>query len=279
MTATHIDCTLTEYHAMRDSWSHSQIETLIESPPLFHGRHITGLFPRESSDALDCGTIAHQALLMPGGLADVLAIIPREVLNEQGHRKGKRWLEWSDANADKIQMKPEEAAVPQRMVESVLSHEYGGRLRGAATHIEYTLSWECSDGLTLRCRPDWIAETPVGLVVCDLKTTRATTPREFAADAVKFGYHRQAAWYLDGVQRAGMDPKGFVFVVVDKSPAHECYVYQLSERAIELGRKQNADAVRELAYRLERNDWRGKGAGEMFELDLPEWAYREDAWK
>lgn len=280
MTVQHLECTLAEYHATKGSWSHSQIEDLIQSPALFHGRHITGVFPRESSPALDVGTIAHAAITDPDGLDGVLAIIPPEVLNRDGHRKGSDWLAWSDAHDDKIQMKRSEAAPVLHMVANVQANPAASRLLDAFGPFEYTMIWtDAESGLDLRARPDKIAETDLGTVVVDLKTTRALSPREFANDIVRFGYHRQAAWYLDAADLAGFNPVAFCFVCVDKSPAHECVVYQLDARAIELGRQQNRDAIADLARRLESDSWQGPRWAAVFNVDLPDWAYRENQWE
>jgi len=275
--AEHIECSLLEYHA-RSEWSHSQIETLITSPSLFHGRYITREFPREESKEFDIGTVAHAALLEPAGLDAVLAIIPRDALNEQGHRKGAKWLAWSAANEEKVQMKREEAAPIMHMVENVLAHKVGPWFAGDG-ETEFTITWEDAEtGLKLRARPDRIFEAPAGLVLIDLKTTRAANPRKFINDAVEFGYHRQAAYYLDAAISYGMEPRGFVFVTVNKTPAHEVMAIQLPERAIEFGRQQNREALHELAWRLSENRWESRTANDIIELDLPEWAYK-DQWR
>jgi hypothetical protein len=43
--------------------------------------------------------------------------------------------------------------------------------------------------------------------IVDLKTTRRSTIREILADAVRFGYHGQVAWYHDGAVLSGVLPK------------------------------------------------------------------------
>jgi hypothetical protein len=278
--ACHVDCTLEEYHATPGVWSNSQKEVLIKSPPLFRGRFLTGEFLRESSMEFDIGTVAHAALADPAGLDNVLAIIPPTALNEQGHRKGAAWKAWSDANAGKIQMKPGEAAPVQAMVRNVREHPKAAMLLDSPGHTEYTVTWRDEEsGLLLRARPDKIAETDVGTVLVDIKTTRTETPREFSNSIVKFGYHRQAAWYMEGCRELGIFPVAFLFIVVDKSPAHECEVYQLDQRAIELGQQQNRAAINELAWRLKTNNWRQSGWGEVLTIYLPEWAYRQDQYE
>lgn len=280
MLAERFECSLADYHAMADSWSHSQIEVLIESPPLFHGRFISRIFPREGSEALDVGTICHQALTDPGGLDSVLAIIPDAVLNGDGHRKGNAWKDWTTANAEKIQMKRSEADPIFHMVQNVCYDPRASLLLDAPGPFEGGIRWlDDPTGLTLRARPDKVSYLYGEPIVVDIKTTRATTPRRFAADCFAFGYHRQAAWYAEGLRELGEDPVAFVFIVVDKTPAHECTVYELDPKAIELGHQQNRVAIDELARRLETGDWDSRQRGKTLLLDLPTYAYRDDPWE
>ena len=137
--------------------------------------------------------------------------------------------------------------------------------------------WHDDDsGLDLRARPDLACHYHDGLVVVDFKTTRAVTARAFGRDAAEWGYHRQAAWYWDAVEEMGYVVHGFAFLCVDKSPAHECHVYELPAEALEHGRRQNLRSRRELFWRLERNDWTSPTADQIQVIDLPVWAYHEE---
>lgn len=276
-TARHIECTLEEYHA-RSEWSRSQAEDLRASPPLFHGRHISGLYPRKEGPALDTGTVGHHILTSPASVDEIVAVIPPDVLNSQGHRKGAAWKEWSEAHPDRIQMKADEMEAIRHMVRNVYAHPRATMLLANAMHYEFTVLYEDPEtGLPLRARPDLISGFYSRVIVVDFKTTRALTPREFASEAVKWGYHRQEAWYREGVERFGYDIAAFLFVTVDKSPAHECRVYELSSSALQLGREENQSIRRDLAHRLETDDWTDPYGKEILTIDLPAWAYT-DPW-
>ena len=74
-----------------------------------------------------------------------------------------------------------------------------------------------------------------GTLIVDLKTSADPTPQGFAKSVVNFGYHRQAAWYLDGHAAAtGNDAVGMVFIVVGKEPPHDVACYELDYEAITL---------------------------------------------
>jgi hypothetical protein len=277
--ARHIQCTLDQYHA-RDEWSHSQLNDAAKedgSWPLFYGRHVADppLYPREQSKALDVGTVGHAALTSPGSIDDVVMIIPPDVLNKDGHRKGGAWKDWSEENAGIIQMKEAEFEPVRRMVRSVYAHPRGAWLMQHALHYEFSLVWQDAEtGLGLSARPDLLAEWRGRILVVDFKTTRCRTPRAFVQAAAELGYHRQAAWYMEAVELFGYDVSpSFVFLTVDKSPAHECRIYELPEHAVELGRRENAANRRDLARRLAENDWTDPLSQEAIEVDLPRWVY------
>jgi exodeoxyribonuclease VIII len=266
------------YHA-RDEWSHSQMEVLLQSAPLFYGRFISHEYDRETTSALDDGTIVHHCLT-GGDIADIVAMIPKNVLNADGHRKGKAWQDWSAANAGKIQRRRCECDALFRMIESVWQHPKAAWLLGGEGFFEHSIFWtDTETGLDLRCRPDRVKLINGEYILADIKTTRATTPREFSKDCVAYGYHRQAAWYIDGAKSLGWDVPAWCFITVDKTPAHECHVYELHPAAIEKGREENRVLLHELRKRLDAGNWNAPDHGSIVQLDLPTWAYREDDWR
>lgn len=279
-SARHIECTNEAYHA-RPEWSRSNFEDAINedgevSWPLFYGLHVAEprLFQRTASTAMDAGTVAHAILSSPGDIDDVVTVIPSEVLNKDGYRKGQAWKDWSVENAGKIQMKEAEFDPVRQMVRNVYAHPRGNWLMGHALNYEFGLVWEDSEtGLLLRARLDLLVEFRGRVLVVDFKTTRCRTPRTFAKAAADLGYHRQAAWYSEAVELFGYEVAAFLFLTVDKSPAHECRVYELPEHAVDLGRRQNAANRRELARRLDEDDWTDPLGQDAIEVDLPQYVY------
>lgn len=286
--ARHVECTLAEYHAMNGSWSHSQAEVLIASPPLFHGRYVMGIWPREESIFLDAGTVAHAALLDQDGFEGVATIIPPEALNADGHRKGPAWKEWSTQHGDKILLKVSEADSILAMVNNVKANRDVRRLMRSGTVLrEHSILWtDDATGLDLRSRPDLIFLLPdIRIIVADVKTTRAVTERAFRTDAVRYGYFRQAAWQVDAAKELfswALVPRevaGFLFIVVDKSPAHECRIFEVSEGDLEVARQQNRATWEDLADRLAHDNWAGRDDNRVIPLVMPEWAKNTIPWE
>ena len=185
-------CSNDEYHADTTSWSHSQIETLLESPPLFYGRHISKAFPRKSSPELDIGSFFHEVLSNPAGLEDATVQIPESVLSN-GAKRGNAWKEWKAEHAGKLLLKKEEALGVSRMVVSLLNHPKANWLLNSDGPQELSIRWEDADtGLMLRARPDKLVGYRDGVIAVDWKSTRAMTPRTFSLDEEVRGDFRRA---------------------------------------------------------------------------------------
>ena len=277
--ARHIECSLETYHT-RGEWSHSQEEDAIGdegSWPLFHGRHVAkpSLFPRKKSKDLDAGTVAHTILTSPGSLDDVVAIIPPEVLSKSGARGTNAYKAWQADHPDKIHMKEAEVEPVRQMVRNVYAHPRGRWLMEHILHTEFTLVWKDEEtGLDLKARPDFLVQWQGRIFVVDFKTTRCRTPRTFYKAAAELGYHRQLAWYQEPVELFGYEvvPEG-VFLTSDKSPAHECRVYELPKHDIDLGHRENRAFRREFSWRKDNDDWTDPLSQEAIVGQLPRWAH------
>lgn len=99
---------------------------------------------------------------------------------------------------------------------------------------EASLFWD-HDGIACKARPDMLAQTHVA----DLKTTRSLA--NFENDALGYGYHRQAAWYLDGIDRVmGIKSERFLLVALEKAAPYKIEVFELTLGQLRAARQQNA---------------------------------------
>jgi hypothetical protein len=114
-------------------------------------------------------------------------------------------------------------------------------------------------------------------VIPDLKTTRSVEPGSLARDMATFGYHQQAAWYIDGVQALGLAPPGsvaFLLVFVMKEPPYLVRTVQVHPDTVALGRRQNREALTTFRSCRQSGVWPGYG-GDVTSLSLPGWARRD----
>jgi len=104
----------------------------------------------------------------------------------------------------------------------------------------------------------------------DLKTTEDASPG-FRKSIANFRYHVQAAWYLDGVERAtGRRPEQFLFVCVEKRAPYACAVYAADAEMIEAGAKQTRMDLDKLAECKASNSWPGY-SNQIETISLPAW--------
>lgn len=137
---------------------------------------------------------------------------------------------------------------------------------------ELVYTWDDPDtGLPLKMKADKVLAS--GLII-DLKTVAGgVDPISFAKTVASFGYHRQAALYLDGAWIADRIEGPFVFVAVSREWPHEVAVYELDADALAAGRKDNQDTLRELAERKATGNWSSRYEVDQVQLlSLPKWA-------
>ena len=145
---------------------------------------------------------------------------------------------------------------------------------------ERAMFWRDSEfSVWCRTRPDYLP--PHRRYLVDYKTSVSADPREFGRRMLDYGYHQQAAWYLDGVQAVtGERPERFAFVVQEKTPPYLVSVCWVDADAIEIGRELNRFAIGIFAHCLRSGEWPGyresPTAGPSgFTVALPGWAVIE----
>jgi hypothetical protein len=145
---------------------------------------------------------------------------------------------------------------------------------------EQSLFWQ-DYGVTVwrRARLDWLpAIDERRLIVADYKTTACAALPAITRSVANFGYHQQAAWYLDGVRELlpGSDP-AFVFVFQEKTPPYLITVCQLDDIAERAGRQRNALAIERFRDCTESGIWPGYSQ-DIELISLPAWATRTEEY-
>ena len=124
-------------------------------------------------------------------------------------------------------------------------------------------------GLQLKCKPDRLLEN--GLVV-DLKTVDGPVdPSSWSRTVSRWGYHRQAAFYLDVLALAGQKADKFIFVAVSKDPPHEIGIYLASDDDIEDGRAENRETLTDLAECRRTGVWKHEWQGKILTVKRSGW--------
>lgn len=247
----------------------STLKHLRESP--LHYRHALTA-PSKETDAMRIGTATHLAVLEPERFAERVAVWDGE------RRAGNAYKEWLAANEGKLHLRTQDLAGIDAIATAVRAHPVAARLLSEG-EAEVTLEWtDEATGLRCKGRADWIRREEDGsITVIDLKTTRTTNPRQFAAQCAQLGYHGQAAHYVAGVRAMHPDAPTvrFIVIAVESGPPHDVAVYELDagvpDGALYVGELLRRELLTKLADCIRHDEWPGR-CPRMETLCLPGWA-------
>jgi hypothetical protein len=127
-------------------------------------------------------------------------------------------------------------------------------------------------GLKCKARADWLTFGENSYIF-DLKSTQDASPDAFSRSIFNYGYHRQAAWYLDGFLHAsgGQTPAGFIFGAWETFFPFEVAYHLADEAMIERGREENRKYLNLYAECRRNNEWPGYPET-INPISLPPWA-------
>lgn len=264
------------YHEL-DYTSRGDLEILRRSPAEFHGRRIARTIPHKDSKALRVGRLWHAATFEPERWSTFA--VPPDC--DRRTKEGKAiYAAWRAENPNAIVVDADEHDLARVMAEAVAEHPLASQLcSGCSGASERTIIWRDADtGILMRARIDRSLERPIAV---DGKSFgRTPNPEAFMREVLAHWYYGQAAVYLDGLFAVTGIEHRFVFVVVHKEPPHEVLVCELGPAEIEMGRREYRAALRELAWRREKNDWRATWERAPQLIEFPGWAFRSsDDWR
>lgn len=267
-----------EYHAW-DGASNSRLSAMHGRSPA-HLRHEMDN-PRESTEAMILGDAIHLAILQPelwpgiytvgGQCAATTKSTGHRCRNAGVVRRGDEWFcgvkghDPRPGEADPAGftiLSDEHWRTCLRLRDAVQAHADVAALLHRATDREVSIVWDDPEtGVRCKARLDAVA-WDVGMVG-DLKSTTDASPAAFSRSVWNFGYHRQAAHYLNGCAvLAGMGlieraPDSWVFLPAEKSEPFPVAFYPLEDDAIEAGRHQLRRLLARYAECLSSDCWEG----------------------
>ena len=175
---------------------------------------------------LEMGKITERYLVMPKVDARTKAGKEQKMLaEEQANNEGKILISQDDFTQalgwrDNIQNDPVTSNV-------FIKNRGQNEVSGFFKHPEF-------DDIKGAFRVDKLLEEDK--IAIDLKIMQSAHPYAFMSSVRKFGYHIQAAWYLDGLKAITGDDYDFIFLVCEKSNPHNVQPYRLCEKDLEKGR-------------------------------------------
>lgn len=259
-----------KYHA-ESALSNSLMSDIKRSPAYAWAVNFEpGRPPRKNTPAMMAGTLTHCAILERVQFDERYTVQPHDL--DMRTTAGKAWKSSaSDSGITVIDGEQRQIAFDQRAsvfavpeLESILT----------SGKPEVSVFWaDESTGVKCKARPDWLHRRADGrAVILDIKTTREIEPEEFGRSVAKYGYHRQAAHYIAGLEAHGIDVAEFVFGVVSSVYPYQSYAAILDEDTLAQGREEVSELTAIYAECNRTGVWPGYSGYQV--VGLPAWARR-----
>jgi exodeoxyribonuclease VIII len=222
---------------------------------------------RKDSDALIIGRAIHTAVFQPELFNAEFLCLPD--IDRRTAKGKEQYAELVSQNPDKTVLKPADFNRAMEIATAVRTNRHVLNLIEGA-HAELSITWVDADtDVPCKARLDcWNEE--LGIVV-DLKTTLDASLFGFPKKLYAYGYHRQAAWYLQSLRANGESAKHFVFIAVEKEPPYSLGIYRLSDDAIRLSKAENEALLRKYCECVRTDSWPGYTDG-IEDISIPEYA-------
>lgn len=273
-----------EYHSHPNTFSSSQLKTMLEDPEKFYKEYITKEIPRKEASTFDVGTYFHTAILEPHLLEKECAVFSGAI------RRGKEWDLFKEQNKGKAIITTSEHASALNIINATknspvcMSFIDGYEKEVSAFLDVYVLDkkvfYTHNNVLYILKRNGWREDTSYSLetlkefgvkirlktradaisfaqnTISDLKSTTGNAKSEYQMRSKidAYSYDLSAALYLDIFSGAsGVEMKYFVWLFASKD-FFNAKAWVASEKNIQIGRAKWSMAVVELAHYLS-NDW------------------------
>lgn len=170
-------------------------------------------------------------------------------------KEGKAlWQAFCELSVGKKIIKTEDTNLAAAMAQAVTRHPTAGQLLASPGPVEVSGVWrDGKSGQLCKLRADKLA--PEFSTIVDLKTTDDASPDGFERSILKYGYARQAAFYLHGMAQLGQAFEHFCFVCVESSPPHAVAVYRLDDEAIQVGWAECQELLERYAECVRTGRW------------------------
>ena len=200
------------------------------------------LVPSEDTPSLIIGRAVHKAVLEGQDAFNAEFAIGPEV--DKRTKAGKEeWAAFEAENQSKVILKKEDSDKVLCVANAVFRHPWASKLLADGVAEQTIIFQDFDSGLLCKARPDCLPDEGKRTMV-DLKTTRGAGGKAFTRSIIDYGYARQAAFYLDGMNaiRKGTLKNTFfdlfVFIAVETETPYRVEVYALSSDFIEYGRAE-----------------------------------------
>lgn len=260
--------------------SNSSLSVLAESPEAFRARFVDDppTMTQEETDAMRLGSAVHMLTLEPERFDERYAVLDGPINPSTGKPYGRDTKKFADWLASAQESEPRQIIIASEFADSMAIarsfQKHPDILAIMASKAEkiyelgYTFAVNGHPDLSVKCKPDCVIPE-LGIII-DLKTTQDPRPHKWCWSALDYGYHRQAAIYLDAMFIEYKKDFRFLFGVVRSKAPFEAAVYELSQSTIERGRAEYGALIDDYIVRRANNNWLADWQTGVQWMTLPE---------
>lgn len=245
------------YHA-HDSISNSGLKLISRSPA-----HYKYQPEREPTRNLVIGSALHMAVLEPD-------LYSKTYINSgETDRRSKDYKLMAIEYGGEFVLTSDEASKINGIANS-LWDKYSDLLSLPGHNELSGFARDPETGVICRHRFDKLTNGGRGI---DLKTSIDARPEAFSKSIFSYGYHMQAAFYMDQYEWiTGNQLDDFIFLVVESSAPYACKSYRINQESIDIGRDIYRKCLDEYAKCKESGIWPAYENNEIEEISIPNWA-------
>ena len=233
------------------------------------------------SDSMRLGRLFHAGALEPLTVPMLYCVMPSFELDE-GNRTASGSVP-KNPKATKYYREHVDLFVEMNRYKEVVTRDEYARLLGVVEAIsrdaaarkymqrgaesEVSFVWEDqSTGVLCKGRADCL---DIGRGLCvDLK--KHDSGRDFSNAIYRYGYHIQAAWYLDGLAAlTGRDKWEYCIIAHTSEPPYICQAAPLDAAAVQVGRREYRTLLKQIQESESSGIWPGPVGPDCWKL--PEW--------
>lgn len=245
------------------------------SRSMMHYQHALNA-KREPTASMRFGSLCHCGVLEPLKLAEQYAVMPpfeKVAKNGDGttpktigaakntNDYKNRKADWEKQNIDKTPVLQFEYDKMVNLATAVSARV--GTFLGRDTKTEVAIVWEdCATKLLCKALLDiWRPHLPI---IVDFKTTRDAS--DFQWSIYNFRYHRQSAFYSDGVETLTGKRPEFWLVAAESEPPHGIRSAPVGLASLAAGRMDYRTALDQIAHCRKTETWPGYSDPDVWEI-------------
>lgn len=220
--------------------------------------------PQEDTVAMKIGRAVHSAILTPTIYKRDFAILPEGI--DRRTKAGKEQYEEFTASAEgKEILTAQDAEMIKHIAKAIRSNKSAIELL-KKTKREKPFFWTDDNNIPCKCRMDAVA---TGRII-DIKTAQDADTDVFIRDSLKYGYHVQAAHYIDAYyKKIGSKTPEWYFIVVEKTEPYCVNILKADIGFLDYGFIVRQELLNKLIKCKTENNYPDYGVNE---LCLPGWA-------